>query len=283
MLTGSTTRRFYLLIVWMALIDALSVVIRFLSFALSHPLQYLLLAFLAGILATVGWTAINHHFTSKLNSTHRDDFAAVYLCGSLGVLLVTIEVVFSVRFLSHFNVVFSYEEFLIGASALFLLVRGIRTHPCGYMHSKKFAGVLLLALGVRVAAMVAGFGSASARYAEIVPAVYMGAGNECAVRLGDEFDGAFTTMIGDDPVGRPVDRLRLAVCARVRDSDEWVVVDGVLDVENVAGEASLYRLISRDSAPQSSFLDAEAVGHVRVTAAFGDMTGSGVIEIVAGR
>lgn len=283
MLTGSNTRRFLLLLVWMALTDALGVAIRFLSFTLSPPLKYSLLAGLAGVLAIIGWAALNHHITPKLDSTHSDDLAAAYLCGCLGVLLVAIEVVFSVRSLSHLDVAFYYEELLIGASALFLLVRGIRTRPRSYMHYKKFAGVLLLALGVRVVAMLAGLGSASARYAEIVPVVFMGAGNECTVRLGDEFDGAFTTVIGDDPAARPDDSLRLAVCARIRDSDEWVVVDGVLDVENEAGEARLLRRIPRDSAPPFLFLDARAVGHVRVTAAFGDMTGSGVIEIVAGR
>ena len=50
-------------------------------------------------------------------------------------------------------------------------------------------------------------------------------------RLDDEFAGAMTTIVGG-PGGRPA----LAVCARVRDSGEWVVVDGVLGVENVAGE-----------------------------------------------
>ena len=136
--------------------------------------------------------------------------------------------------------------------------------------------------GLGVAAMVAGCGSgepASARYAEIVPVVYLGVGNECAVRLDDEFDGALTTIVGG-PGGRPA----LAVCARVLDSGEWVVVDGVLDVENVAGEARVLP-IPPDSASMladaPASLEALAVGHVRVTAAFGDMTGSGVIEIVA--
>ena len=69
-------------------------------------------------------------------------------------------------------------------------------------------------------------------FTKIVPVVYMGAGNECAVRLDEEFDGAITTIVGG-PGGRPA----LAVCARIRDSGEWVVVDGVLSVENVAGEA----------------------------------------------
>ena len=270
MLTGSNIRRFYLFIVWVALIDSFGVAIRFLSFTLPVPLEYSLLACLAMAFTMIGWAVIYHHITSELNGAHRDDLSAVCLCGSLGVLLVTIEVIFAFRSLSHLNVVFYYEESLIGASVLFMLVRGIRTRPRSYMHYEKFAGVLLLALAVRVAAMVAGLGSASARYAEIVPVVDPGAGNECAVRLDDEFDGAFTTTIGGG--------LRLAVCAHIRDSGEWVVVDGVLDVENVVGEARLLRPISRDPAPP--FLDALAVGHVRVTAAFGDMTGSGVIEIV---
>lgn len=278
MLTGNVGR-FYLFIVWLALADALGVAIRFLPFSLPYVLQSLLLYCLAAAFAIMGWAVIiDYRITSELNSTHRDDLSAVYLCGSLGLLLVTTEVIFASRHLSHFNVVFSYEEFLIGASALFMLVRGVRTRPRSYMHYGKFTGVLLLALGVRVAAMVAGCGLASARYAEIVPVVYLGAGNECAVRLDDEFDGAFTTMVGG-PVGRRDGWLQLAVCARIRDSGEWVVVDGVLGVENVAGGAALGRPISSDSA--LPFLMPRAVGHVRVTAAFGDMTGSGVIEIVA--
>ena len=277
---AGNVRSFYLFIVWLALADALGVAIRFLPFTLQPPLSLFLYYSLAMAFAITGWAIINYHITSELNNTHRDDLSAVYLCGGLGVLLVTIEVIFAARSLSHFNVVFSYEEFLIGASALFMLVRRTRTRPRSYVHYEKFAGVLLLALGVRVAAMVAGCGSASARYAEIVPVVYQqGAGNECAVRLDDEFEGAFTTLVGG-PVGRPDGGLGLAVCARIRDSGEWVVVDGVIDVEDVGGEARLFRLISRDSAT-GPFLDALAVGHVRVTAAFGDMTGSGVIEIVA--
>ncbi len=278
MMPASNVRSFYLFIVWLALADALGVAIRFLPFTLRPPLQLLLPLCLAMVFAITGWAVVNYHVTSERGDTRRDDLSAVYLCGGLGVLLVAIEVTFAARSLSHFDVVFTYEELLIGAGALFMLVRRIRTRPRGCMHNEKFTGVLLLALSVRIAAMVAGFGSASARYAEIVPVVYPGAGNECAVRLDDEFDGAFTTMVGG-PVGRPDGRLQLAVCARIRDSGEWVVVDGVLDVENVAGEARLLRLMSRDS--EAPFLDALAVGHVRVTAAFGDMTGSGVIEIVA--
>ena len=116
-------------------------------------------------------------------------------------------------------------------------------------------------------------------FTEIVPVVYMGAGNECAVRLDEEFDGAITTIVGG-PGGRPA----LAVCARIRDSGEWVVVDGVLSVENVAGEARVLPIPPDNAsmfADAPASLEALAVGHVRVTAAFGDMTGSGVIEIVA--
>ena len=119
---------------------------------------------------------------------------------------------------------------------------------------------------------------ASARYGEIVPVVYMGVGNECMVRLADEFEGALTTMVGG-PGGRPA----LATCARVRDSAEWVVVDGVLGVENVAGEARVLPIPPDNAslfADAPASLEALAVGHVRVTAAFGDMAGSGVIEIV---
>ncbi len=116
-------------------------------------------------------------------------------------------------------------------------------------------------------------------YAEIAPAIYMGAGNECAFRLDDDLDGALTTIVGG-PGGRPA----LAVCARVQDSGEWVVVDGVLGVENVAGEARVLPVPPDNAsmlAEAPASLEALAVGHVRVTAAFGDMTGSGVIEIVA--
>ncbi len=116
-------------------------------------------------------------------------------------------------------------------------------------------------------------------YAEIAPAIYMGAGNECAIRLDDDLDGALTTIVGG-PGGRPA----LAVCARIQDSGEWVVVDGVLGVENVAGEARVLPVPPDNAsmlAEAPASLEALAVGHVRVTAAFGDMTGSGVIEIVA--
>ena len=141
--------------------------------------------------------------------------------------------------------------------------------------------MMTAAFGLGLAAMVAGCGAgepASARYAEIVPVLYMGAGNEC-LRLDDEFDGAITTIVGG-PGGRPA----LAVCARVRNSGEWVVVDGVLGVENVAGEARVLPIPPDNAsmfADAPASLEALAVGHERVTAAFGDMTGSGVIEIVA--
>ena len=148
------------------------------------------------------------------------------------------------------------------------------------------------AFGLGLAAMGVGCGSGeqvepdqragapvSARYAEIVPVVYMGAGNECALRLDEEFDGALTTIVGG-PGGRPA----LAVCARARDSGEWQVVDGVLNVENVAGEARVLPIPPDNAsmlADAPASLEALAVGHVRVTAAFGDMIGSGVIEVVA--
>ena len=136
-----------------------------------------------------------------------------------------------------------------------------------------------LCLLVMLAWWGGGTGPVSPRYAEIAPFFYLKAGEPCTLRLAVEFDDAITTMVGD-PGGRPA----LAVCARVSDSDEWVVVDGVLSVENIAGEARVL-LIPPDNA--SAFADAPAsleavaVGHVRVTAAVGDMTGSGVIEIVA--
>lgn len=119
----------------------------------------------------------------------------------------------------------------------------------------------------------------SPNYAEITPVVYMGAGSECALRLDDELDGALTTIVGGLG-GRPA----LAVCARVQDSGEWVMVDGVLNVENIAGEARVLPIPPDNAsmlAAAPASLEALAVGHVRVTATLGDMTGSGVIEIVA--
>ena len=74
------------------------------------------------------------------------------------------------------------------------------------------------------------------------------------------------------------------MCARVSDSDEWVVVDGVLSVENITGEALVLPIPPANAslyADAPASLGAVADGHVRVTAAFGDMTGSFVIEIVA--
>ena len=122
------------------------------------------------------------------------------------------------------------------------------------------------------------YGCGGTEFTEITPAIYWGAGNECGV-LEDEFDGAVTMIVGG-----PGGRLALAVCARVLDSGEWVVVDGVLGVENVAGEARVLPIPPDNAslfADALASLEALAVGHVRVTAAFGDMTGSGVIEIVA--
>ena len=123
---------------------------------------------------------------------------------------------------------------------------------------------------------------ASPSYSEIAPVIYMGVGNECLLRLGDELDGASTTIVGD-PGGRPA----LAVCGRVSDSGEWVVVDGVLSVENIrrfvlAGEARVLPIPPDNAsmfADAPASLEAVAVGHVRLTATFGDMTGSGVVEI----
>ena len=115
----------------------------------------------------------------------------------------------------------------------------------------------------------------SARYAEIAPMVYMN--NECALRLSEDVDDAATMSIGGE-------RLALAVCARVGTDDEWVVVDGMLDVENVMGEARVLPIPPDNAsafADAPASLEALAVGHVRVTAAFGDMTGSVWIEIVA--
>ena len=77
--------------------------------------------------------------------------------------------------------------------------------------------------------------------------------------------------------------MALAVCARISDSDEWVVVDGVLSVENISGEARVLPIPPDNAsalADAPASLEVLAVGHVRVTAAFGDMTGAGVIEIV---
>ena len=72
--------------------------------------------------------------------------------------------------------------------------------------------------------------------------------------------------------------------ARAEDSGEWVVVDGVLDVENVAGEARVLPIPPDNGsmlAEAPASLEALSVGHVWVTATFGDLTASGVIEIVA--
>ena len=69
----------------------------------------------------------------------------------------------------------------------------------------------------------------------------------------------------------------LALCARVSDSDEWVVVDGVLSVENIAGEARVLPIPPDNAsllADAPASLDAVVVGHARVMAAFGDMIGS---------
>ena len=115
-------------------------------------------------------------------------------------------------------------------------------------------------------------------YTDIAPAIYMGAGNECAIRLEDETDGALTAMVGN-----PGGRAALAVCAR-QESSDWVMVDGTLGVESITGEASI---VPRPPDNASMFagapasLDALAVGHIRITAAFAGLTGAGVIEVVA--
>ena len=70
------------------------------------------------------------------------------------------------------------------------------------------------AFSIGLSALIAGCGSGEqaepdqlaeapppTRYTEIAPVVYMGAGNECALRLDDELDGALTTIVGG-PGGR---------------------------------------------------------------------------------
>ncbi len=69
----------------------------------------------------------------------------------------------------------------------------------------------------------------SQSYAEIVPVAYLSF-EPCGLRLIDELDDAPTKTLDGG-------RMALAVCARVSDSDEWVVVDGVLSVENISGKA----------------------------------------------
>ena len=109
---------------------------------------------------------------------------------------------------------------------------------------------------------------------EIAPTVYVA--GECAGRLVDEIDGAPTLALDTS-------RLALAVCAR-QGSDEWVMVDGELGVENITGAA---RVVPFPPENASSLADAPAslepitVGHVRLTATLGELSGSGVIEIVA--
>ena len=109
------------------------------------------------------------------------------------------------------------------------------------------------------------------------------AGGSCVGRRVDELDGAPTKTLYTDDAFNGLMALR--VCARVSDSDEWVVLDGgVFSVENITAEARVLPIpppnaSSTADAPAS--IEAVAVGHVRITAAFGDMTGSGVIEIVA--
>jgi len=119
----------------------------------------------------------------------------------------------------------------------------------------------------------------SPRYAEVAPFFYILPSDPCTIRLPEELDDASTTIVGGQ-AGRPA----LAVCARVSDSDEWVVVDGVLSVENIAGEARVLPIPPDNAsmfADAPASLEALAVGHVRITAAVGDMTGSGFVEIVA--
>ena len=157
----------------------------------------------------------------------------------------------------------------------------------------------LVMLGVGVLVACGGWaGEAPAdtpSYAEIAPAIFII--TDCAGRLlPDEYEsvGPTKTIYKDD---RFNGLTALGVCARVSDSDEWVVVDGgVLGVENVTGEARVLpgppqyeflsavdRLLTNASAVADApaSLQAIAVGLVRVTATFGDMTGSAVIEIVA--
>jgi hypothetical protein len=114
-------------------------------------------------------------------------------------------------------------------------------------------------------------------FAEIAPVWIALALEPCYLRLVDEIDDAPTKTLDGG-------RIALAVCARVSDSDEWVVVDGVLSAENTAGDARVLP-VPPDNA--SAFADAPAslevrtLGHVRITAAVGDMTASGMVEIVA--
>ena len=80
---------------------------------------------------------------------------------------------------------------------------------------------------------------------EIAPAVYVA--GECAGRLVDEIDGAPTLALDTS-------RLALAVCAR-QGSDEWVMVDGELGVENITGAA---RVVPFPPENASSLADAPA-------------------------
>ena len=121
---------------------------------------------------------------------------------------------------------------------------------------------------------------AAPSYAEIAPVFYGGPSNECR-RLSDELDGAVTKTLYTDDAFNSL--MALAVCARISDSDEWIVVDGVLSVENITGEARVLPIPPPNAslyADAPASLEAVAVGHVRVTAVVGDMTGSFVIEIV---
>ena len=111
---------------------------------------------------------------------------------------------------------------------------------------------------------------------EIAAAVYIGAGNECMIRLTDETDGAQTTFLGGG-------RVPLAVCGR-DESGDWWMVDGALAVETITGQASIVQAPPENpsalaGAPAS--LAKAAIGHVRITATFGDLTAAGVLEIVA--
>ena len=115
----------------------------------------------------------------------------------------------------------------------------------------------------------------SPSYSEIAPVMYLSF-EPCGLRLTDELDGAVTKILDGG-------RMALAVCARVSDSDEWVVVDGVLSVENISGEARVLPIPPDNAsalADAPASLEVLAAGHVRLTAKFGDMTGSGVVEIV---
>ena len=138
--------------------------------------------------------------------------------------------------------------------------------------------VVLGVVGFGVLAAACESEPASAQYSEIRPTAYIAGANCGLSRLTDD---PTTAVVG----GR---RLSLAVCARVRASGDWRIVDGEIDVEHVTGEARVGPAPPADRAGASAFAGAPwalaklAVGVVRVTVSFGDMTGAGVLDIVEG-